>query len=708
MATSLPPNGQYALWGAVTESDKAAGLSPPLRNSLYPTGPIPTETAEGAKTIWEIFEQSVKKCGDDDFAGYRTLLKRDLVKSKDGKKTFEKVDLSEEYYWRSFNQVKGRVDKLASGMVSELGLAKGDRVLIFAETQPAWLETAYACWRQNVTVVTAYATLGEEGVTSAINQCKSSVCVCDARLLNIVVKCKANCPTLKHIVIIPTKVDPSQEESQKTVGDVVKISSTELLIEKGEKTIVPSNACAPDDVAVLMYTSGTTGNSKGVIMTHSMFVSSVRGLREHTAAYLRRGQVLMAYLPLAHSMELITEILATHLGICLGYGSPQTLTDTGVKLNKGQRGDAPLCRPHVMIFAPAVLDKVYNGVLDKVRGTSKEGLFNRALASGYANFDNGGVGASCCWNSLVFKKSVQVLVGGRLEAMLTGSAPCSAEIQKFAQTAFNAPCRQGYGLTETCAASCIGHIADNKLASVGAPTPATVIRLRDWPEGGYTNADVDNPSFGMRRGEVLIGGPTVSPAYFVDETNPDEDVVAKNKEDWTTINGERYFCSGDVGQVTPQGQVMIVDRKKDLFKGASGEYVSLSKVESLIKLSPYVEMPMAYGRTGAKGIIALVLPKKPVIDNFAQEYGVQINGNYAEAVKNPKIIEAVTKSVIEICRQGGLNGFEIPTACALCIAVDGTPAWTPENDNLTTTMKLKRPIIAKNFAAQIDEAYSRA
>jgi len=233
--------------------------------------------------------------------------------------------------------------------------------------------------------------------------------------------------------------------------------------------------------------------------------------------------------------------------------------------------------------------------------------------------------------------------------------------------------------------------------------------LRDWPEGNYLNSDEKKPDVKMRRGEVLIGGPMIADGYWIDESNPDAEIQAKNKEDWVTVGDVRYFCSGDIGAVTPKGQLMIVDRKKDLFKGAAGEYVSLSKVEALVKLSPYVETPMAYGKTGAKGIIMLVVPKKGAVDKFAKEKNLTVtNSNYDEIAAKKEFVDEVSKSVLQECKKGGLNSFELPLATGLCVAKDGTPAWTPENENLTTTMKLKRPVIAKNFQDVIDAAYSRA
>jgi len=412
-------------------------------------------------------------------------------------------------------------------------------------------------------------------------------------------------------------------------------------------------------------------------------------------------------LPLAHIMEMSVELTACTVGACIGYGSAQTLTDTGVRLAKGQKGDAPVLKPTAMVFAPAVLDRVYNGVMDKIRGSGcKETVFNSALANGYANYDAGGVGASCCFNK-IFQSSVQSLVGGRVKNILAGSAPLSAEIQKFAQTCFNAPARQGYGLTETCAASCVAHQSDNTLSQVGGPTPGTILRLRDWPEGNYQNSDKDKEGVKMRRGEVLLGGPMIADGYWIDESNPDPEIQAKNAEDWVEVGGIRYFCSGDVGQILPKGQLMIIDRKKDLFKGAAGEYVSLSKVEALAKLSPYIEIPMAYGKTGSKGIIMVCVPKKGAIDKFASEQKLTMTKtNYPEVAAKKAFVDMIHKSVVDECKKGGLKAFELPLAAALCVAPDGSPAWTPENDLLTTTMKLKRPTIAQTYSSQIDAAYA--
>jgi len=667
---------------------------------------IPTAMSKsGATTVWEMLDGAFQKFGPNKAVGKRVLLSRDMVASPDGKKQFEKLNFEPSFTWLNYEQFGSRVARLASSLVNDFGLKKGDRVLIFAETQLDWITTMLACFRQGATVVTAYATLGEEGVTTSLNQTDASICVCDAKLYNVVQKSAKNCKTLKFLVPIMTPADPMKpEDMEKDMPNGIKVRSTDQLVDACAKVVDPVPPAATD-VAVIMYTSGTTGAAKGVMITHQNIVAQCESTMK-IMPFITPTAVYCAYLPLAHIMELFIECSLLSAGASVGYGSPQTLTSTGVKLAKGQEGDAPILKPTLLVFAPAVLDKVYNGVKDKVarKGGMSAAVFNQALQAGYKNYDAGGVGCGTAWN-VVMANAVQSLVGGRVQHIITGSAPLSAEIQKFAQSCFNCPVRQGYGLTETIAASCCADPQDNTLSQVGPPTPSTYLRLRDWPEGGYTNADMNNESIGMRRGEVLIGGPTVSVGYLIDAKAPDAETQKKNEEDFCSIDGVRYFCTGDVGQVNKRGCLMIVDRKKDLFKGDNGEYVSLSKVESFVKLSPHVEFPMVYGRTGAKTVIALICPKKFAIEAIAKEKGVE--GTFDQLCKHEAVVAEVTKSCQEACKKGGLHSFEMPSAIVLCATPTGEPAWTAENEMLTTTMKLKRPIIAKAFDAEITDAYKR-
>jgi long-subunit acyl-CoA synthetase (AMP-forming) len=686
--------------------EAANKCSPYLKSALLGNNDPVVQTTAGSKTIWDMVSHAFKEHADRPAAGCRTLLKRDWV--EEGGKKFEKLTLSETYTWMTYKELGQRVGRFATGLIGWMGLKKGDNVLIFAETQRDWQSAAFACFRHGAIVVTAYATLGEEGVSTALNQTGASLCICDAKLFKVVKQTASQCPGLKYVVpILDATSELTPEAMAEQLGNGIAVKSFEEVVEMGQE-VVPPTPPAPSDVAIVMYTSGTTGASKGVILSHTNIVAQ-SGSGEAALNQVDKDTVLLGYLPLAHIFELFVEIHVYHVGGKIGYGSPHTLIDSSVKLAPGQKGDAPTLQPTLMIFAPAVLDKVYGGVKRKMeaRGGLVKTLFDWGITNGYKNYDKGEVGTNFFFNSIIMKK-VQASLGGNVTLMYSGSAPLSAEIQKFCQSVFNCPVRQGYGLSETTAATCIAEVHDNTCGIVGPPCPGSYIRLRDWEEGGYTNADLNNPEIGKRRGEVLIGGPTVALGYLIDKKNPDPEIEKKNKEDFVTIGDMRYFCTGDVGEVDDMGRLKIVDRKKDLFKGENGEYVSLGKVESILKLCGYVEMPMAYGKTGAKNIIALIAPVPGAIVKFAREQKLDDADDVYKLCKNPQVITEVSKACLKECKAGGLNGFEIPAAIALCSAPDGTAAWTPENDLLTSTMKLKRPPIAKAFAAEIDDAYSRA
>jgi len=693
---SRDPLRRHDKWGDVDESsaEPDKGFGPCIwnieQNRTLKTGP-----SDGSKTPLEILTKTKEKRGDSNAAGWRDVVKVHFIEEGGAKR--EKIELANEFKWITLNEYYGRVTNMAKGMAAA-GVEPKARVVIFAETQLNWMVAAFATWCLNGQVVTIYATLGDEGASHGFNETQASTAVVDSKLLKTLLKVLPKCKSIKRIITL-TPPDDAVAKQLKEAG--VDVQTIDECIETGAKSEKELCNPTPEDIAVIMYTSGTTGTPKGVMLTHANLTAITAGAGDAFDGMVVAGDVYLAYLPLAHIMEMAAEVALLGLGIALGYGSPHTLTDTGVKLKRPESsGDAIVLQPHFMVFAPAVLDKVYKGILAKREGAGYVGqtLFDWGLASGERSFSRGGIGANFVYDKLVFKK-VQNLMGGRLKAAVTGSAPLSPEIQKFIQTVLHVPVRQGYGLTETCAGSVIQPWSDNTTGSVGVPTMCTVIRLADWPEGGYSNADKDKPEIGMRRGEVLIGGPSVSQGYFISEYAPNEELKTKNEEDWVTIGEQRFFRTGDIGQINKDGSLSIIDRKKDLWKGPNGEYVALTKVEAALKLVEFVEMPMVYGKTGGTYPIALICPVKPSIEKLAKQ--LDISGDFVELCTNEKIVEKVFAACKAKCKEMKLVEFEIPQRMALI-----SDAWTPENDLLTAAMKLKRPIIADKHKAEIAKLYS--
>jgi long-subunit acyl-CoA synthetase (AMP-forming) len=695
---SVDPFRVHAKWGKLDPASEVEGFGQCLWNIESERQTCKEFPDSGAKTLVEVLKNSVAANGTRNAVGSRKLIETHMVADDKGVKR-EKLQFANEYKHMTYTQYGDMVSSLAKGFATS-GLSEGQnsRLVIYAETQKEWMACAFAAWHCNAQVVTIYATLGEEGAIYGINQTKAAVVVADAKLMKILVKILPSCPSVKTVVSL-TAVDDA------TVKTKIKDAGAELLTldevtAKGKSSSAELAKPESKDVAVIMYTSGTTGTPKGVRISHANICAAVAGVEHMVKGLVTNQDVYLAYLPLAHIMEMVAEICFLAFGARLDFGSPHTLTDTGVKLKRPESdGDSVTSQPTFMVFAPAVLDKVYQGVQNKKEGMkgAVQTLFNWGLQNGEKHFDRGQVGANWFFNSVVFKK-VQGLVGGKLKAMITGSAPLSPDIQKFCQTVFSAPVRQGYGLTETCAGSCVGFWGDSSTSTVGPPVLSAVIRLADWAEGNYRNSDKDNKAIGMRRGEVLIGGPAVTLGYYIDPENPDEELKKKNEEDWIMIKDMRFFRTGDIGQITDKGCLQIIDRKKDLWKGPNGEYVALTKVEAALKLCEYCEMPMCYGKTGGEYPVALICPQKPKIMNLGEE--LKVTGSYEQLCVDPKIVDTVSKALIAQCKASKLIEFEIPKKYALI-----AEAWTPENDLLTAAMKLKRPIIADKHKDEIAKLY---
>ena len=652
-------------------------------------GVFHVEPFAGCDTVHKVFEYAVRVNGARPAMGERETL--EITKERVDGREVEKLRLGA-YKWMTFREASDRVNAIASGLVDLAGLKEGDKVIIYADTKRDWQLTAQACFRMNLTVVTIYATLGEDGVKHGINQTQASVVVCDGKLLKTLTNVIGDCPTLKHVV---TMGEPDAAQLDKLPKSVFQTNLDEVA-KLGARKPLPARPPKPTDIAVLMYTSGTTGAPKGVMLNHANVCATMSGLKD--AGDFTNKDVYLAYLPLAHIMEMAAETLMLALGAAIGYGSPQTLTDTGLKLAPGTRGDAPTLKPTFMVFAPAVLDRVRQAVQAKF-GAAKpvlKKLINAGLAAGRKDFEAGKIGAPFLYNAIIFKK-VQKLIGGRVRVMISGSAPLSRETQIFMQTCFRCPVRQGYGLTETGSCGTIASF-DDYSPTVGQVLTSVRISLRDWEEGGYKVSDEKNPSIGLPRGEILIGGPVVCQGYFNPPHMSDPELEAKNSTEFSVIDGVRYFHTGDIGQFTADGQLMIIDRKKDLVKLQQGEYVALSKVENVLKQCPYVGMAMTYADSNHSYCIAIVVCNEAPLKRLAADRGV--SGDLEAICANKTIVDEISKACKDACKAGKLVSFETPTKYILT-----AEPWTPDNDMVTAAFKLKRQNIVAAFKSKITAAY---
>ncbi|CAD5215880.1 unnamed protein product [Bursaphelenchus okinawaensis] len=637
----------------------------------------------GCATLGEIWDKNVREYGPLNCMGTRQLLDGEEVQ-KDGK-VFQQLTLGQ-YDFETFSAVHSKVERVSKGLDS-LGLKKGEHVIIFAETRAEWMQSALACFKNGYPVITVYATLGDEAVAYAMKECDAKVIFTTRNLLSKVAKALPTCPSIETIIyyqehyrmIDDTGYATDAQKNQ--FRDVEKsLYSFEELLDLGDGRDNVKVDVKPDDLAMIMYTSGTTGNPKGVMLSHRNIIAAISG--QGCVLTVSQEDTFIGYLPLAHILEVCAELVIYSKGACIGYSSAQTLFDRAAKIKKGTKGDCAVLKPTLIACVPAVMDRIFKAVTDEVK--SKSPFFREIFRICYerkrARYEEGYV--SLVMNKLAFHK-IGKLLGGNLRYVLSGGAPLNPETQRFMNICFCCPVVQGYGLTETCGAATLADEHDLSTGSVGPPLRCCEIKLREWPEAGYS------PENEVPQGEILITGDNVALGYYNNEE--------KTNEDFITIDDKRYFATGDIGEFRWDGSLRVIDRKKDLIKLAHGEYVSLGKVETSLLTNPLVDNICVYGDSQKDYLIALVVPNQKNLEKLAEDNGIK--GEWKDVCENKKTAEIMNKELGNFVKSK-LQRVEIPKKVVLC-----HEPWTPASGLLTEALKLKRKNIEKEFEEEIKEAY---
>ncbi|XP_014462724.2 long-chain-fatty-acid--CoA ligase 4 isoform X1 [Alligator mississippiensis] len=634
----------------------------------------------GADTLDKLFEHAITKYGKKDCLGTREILSEENEMQPNGK-VFKKLILGN-YQWLNYEEVHQRVKHFGSGLAA-LGLKPKSTIAVFCETRAEWMIAAQSCFQHGFPLVTLYATLGEEAVTYGLNECETSYLITSAELLESKLKTAlSEIPRLKHIIYVDKKTISKSEYPEGL--EIHSMETVEELGAKPENIGIPITRPIPTDLALVMYTSGSTGLPKGVMMMHKNLIAGMTGQCERIPG-LGSKDTYIGYLPLAHVLELTAELSCVAYGCRIGYSSPLTLSDQSSKIKKGSKGDCTVLKPTLMAAVPEIMDRIYKNVMSKVQEMN---CFQKTLFKiGYDYKQEQikrGYDAPLC-NLLLFKK-VKALLGGNVRMMLSGGAPLSPQTQRFMNICFCCPVGQGYGLTETCGAGTITEVADYSTGRVGAPLICCEIKLRDWQEGGYTFRDKPNP-----RGEIIIGGPNVSLGYFKNDEKTTEDFSVDE-------NGQRWFCTGDIGEFHSDGCLQIIDRKKDLVKLQAGEYVSLAKVEAALKNCPLIDNICAYAKSDQSYVISFVVPNQKKLTALAAQKSV--SGSWIDICNNPIMEAEILKEIKEVANKMKLERFEIPIKVRL-----SPEPWTPETGLVTDAFKLKRKELKNHYLNDIERMY---
>lgn len=425
------------------------------------------------------------------------------------------------------------------------------------------------------------------------------------------------------------------------------------------------------------YTSGTTGDPKAAKLSHNNFIATA-GCAKYGGFDVTHEDCYISYLPLAHSFEKILFSLSLVIGSRIGFyaGDVLKLTD-----------DCQVLKPTLFPSVPRLYNKIYDKIQQRLGNLTgmKAYIANRAITrklyylENYASYDHR------FYDKVVCSKFKEIL-GGQVRIMATGSAPISSDVLNFLRASFCCPVLEGYGQTESCAASCITLPNDSVAGHVGGPLPCLNVRLRDIPEMGYTVNDTPYP-----RGEICFRGPSVFHGYF---KNPEREKEA-------LVDG--WLMSGDVGVILPNGSIKIIDRAKNIFKLAQGEYIAPEKLENVYIQCPFISQIHVHGDSLQSYLVAIIVPELEMCREFlraSEEVKTEGDISIEEVCASQTLKEEILKSLQELAKANKFNGLERVKKIYL-----HNEEFTVDNGLLTPSFKLKRAVSTKTFRQQLDALY---
>ena len=547
-------------------------------------------------------------------------------------------------------EVDEEVRATAKGLIAA-GVQIGDRVAIMARTRYEWTILDFAIWYAGGVVVPIYDTSSAEQIDWILNDSHSVGIIVETPALRDLVQTVLPSHT-RHVWTMTDDVLAILREAGKHIGDDE--------IDRRRNSLVPSS------LATLIYTSGTTGKPKGVQLTHSNFLAEcgnvVQGASE---LFLKPGGSTLLFLPVAHVFGRMVEIGSIAAGLHMAHCS-----DPAGRLPM----DLASFKPTFVLAVPRIFEKIYNGAEARAEAAGKGKIFKKAadVAIAYSEaLDKKGMSPilkikHAVFDKLVYSK-IRAGMGGQVEAAISGGAPLGVRLGHFYRGA-GVTILEGYGLTETTAGATLNLYGAHRVGSVGRPIPGTSVKIAE-------------------DGEVLIRGPIVMQGYWQNENANSE-----------VFDGERWFKTGDLGKLDEEGFLYIVGRKKELIVTAGGKNVAPAVLEDRLRAHPLVSQCMVVG-DNQPFIAALITIDQDALKSWVtnnKKDGASMN----DLVSDPDLIAVIQTAVDDankaVSKAESIRKFTIlPTD------------FTIAGGHLTAKLSVKRHVVAKEFAKEIEALFAK-
>ncbi|XP_057786304.1 long chain acyl-CoA synthetase 4-like isoform X2 [Salvia miltiorrhiza] len=630
----------------------------PVYRSIFAKDGFPAPIP-GLDSCWDIFCLSVDKYPDN-----RMLGRREIVDGKPGK-----------YLWMTYREVYNVVVKVGNSIRS-CGIEKGGRCGIYGANSPEWIMSMEACNAHGLYCIPLYDTLGAGAIEFIICHAEVALAFVEEKKISELLKTFPGAASCLKTIVSFGKASSQQKEEAEKYG--VTMYSWDDFLSLGSNKHFELPVKKKSDICTIMYTSGTTGDPKGVMISNNSIVTLIAGVKrllESVNESLTANDVYLSYLPLAHIFDRVIEECFINHGASIGFwrGDVKLLTE-----------DIGELKPTIFCAVPRVLERIYSGLQQKISagGFIKQTMFNFAYNLKLRNMRKGRkhTEAAPMCDKVVFSKVKQGL-GGNVRLILSGAAPLASHVEEYLRVVTCSYVLQGYGLTETCAGTFVS-IPDelNMLGTVGPPVPNVDVCLESVPEMGY-DALSSKP-----RGEVCVRGDTLFSGYY-------------KREDLTKeVFVDGWFHTGDVGEWQADGSLKIIDRKKNIFKLSQGEYVAVENLENVYGLVAAIDSIWVYGNSFESCLVAIINPSKQAVEEWAEQAGE--SGDFETLCENPKVKQYFVGELARIAKEKKLKGFELIKA----VHLDPVP-FDLERDLITPTFKIKRPQMLKYYQNVIDNMY---
>ena len=576
-------------------------------------------------------------------------------------------------HWRplTWGQMGRRVNLAAAGLCG-LGVERGGRVAIVSDSGPEWVLADLAIQSAGAVSVPAYETSTPDQLAWLLEhaECRQ-VFVHNRAQLDKVLQVAPRLPQLAHVIHLDERI---LEGRRPTVPPGVQVQSLLELEQRGDDPALLAEvearvaALTSDDLLTIIYTSGTTGVPKGVMLTHGNLIANCEGAGRALA--VSSDDVLLSFLPLSHSFERMA-----------GYYMSMLFCGATVYFAEGMGRliqNMAEVRPTVVTGVPRVYEKIYARFM-ATRGQAgliKRGLADLALSVGrrMSKLRQSGREPGRLLEAGYRLTADQVFsglrerLGGRLRFLVSGGAPLAPEIAAFFHAA-GLLLLEGYGLTETSPVVSVNRLSDFRFGTVGRPLDNVRVRLAE-------------------DGEILVKGPSVMRGYY-------KDAAATAR----VLDAEGWLATGDIGVFEPDGKLRITDRKKDLFKTASGKYIAPQHLERLLTGRPLVEQACVIGDRRPY-CVALIVPDLPALSDWARESGLDWRST-ADLLRLPAVRERFGREVeavnAELARHETLKKFDLLA-----------DPFTEAEGLLTPSQKVRRKQVLTRYAVEIEALYSES